>query len=91
MQALAGMAVARVVKQPDVGQDNGVYTLVDRSIDSFLPIGGAPGLREGVDGQQNFTAPAVGVADALGHGLGIEIVDGSLEGRQATGRADEIG
>ena len=78
VQALLRMALAGIVEQPDVGQDNRVHTLVDRSINGLVPVGDATGLSKGIDRQQHFAALGMGIANAFGHGLLIEVQAGKI-------------
>ena len=80
VQALLWMTIARVIEQADIGQDYCVNTEVDRSIHRLVPLGDAPGLREGIDREQYLAALGVGVANAFGHGFLVEIKAGKVAG-----------
>ncbi len=78
VQALRRVAAGRVVKEADIGQDDGVDALVDSGIDRLFPITDPPDLGEGIDGEQDLTPLAVGVTDAFGHGFLVEIQAGEI-------------
>ena len=80
VQALLWMTVAGVIEQANVSQDNCVNTEVDRSINGFVPLGDAPGLREGIDREEYLAALCVGVANAFGHGFLVEVEAGKVAG-----------
>jgi hypothetical protein len=78
MQTLLRVALAGVIQQSDIGQNNGVHALINGGVNRFAPVGNAPGLGEGVDRQQNLATLGVCIANALGHGFLIEIEPGKI-------------
>jgi len=56
MQAQIRVAAARVIEQTDVGQDYGIDAEIGGAIDSLVPVGFAPRLREGIDRHQHMLA-----------------------------------
>ncbi|MPN15378.1 hypothetical protein SDC9_162710 [bioreactor metagenome] len=74
------MFAGGVIEQADVGQDDCIDPLVDGAIDGGMPVGGASGLREGVDRHQHFAALGMGVTDTFRHGLGVEVEASEIAG-----------
>lgn len=78
MQTLSRVTLASVIKQPDIRQDNGVDTKVDRGIDGLLPFADPTGLCKSVDGHQHLPAAAMGITDAFTDPALIKIQSGEV-------------
>ena len=72
------MALAGVIEQPDIGQDDRIDAEIGGAIDGPEPVRLAPGLRKGVDRHQHMLAARMGVTDTLDHGFLIEIQAGEI-------------
>jgi hypothetical protein len=67
------MGPGSVFEHRRVGDDHRIDAELGGAVHRGRPVGEAPGLRVGVDGDEHLASALVGVADALGDGLVVEV------------------